>query len=290
MKWNFENAAYGTDENQKLDIIIPNENSAHAVVYIHGGAYLFGNKLEYPSFLIDYSKQNIFATINYRLINENNAFQMKDILSDVKTALEKIIEISNSNGIDVKDFILAGHSAGGQIGLLYGYKFLEEKIKIAACISLAGPTDFSDDVGWSSMAMWGEDIQTRLAFLSQIGSKLTGNKIELKQYDWTKQKNYSEIKPYITEVSPIAYVTKKKKIPPTLLVHARSDNQVPYSNALRLKAALDNALIPNKLITAAGIADSHMLGGVCYTEKTPFVFNNQSWVTEAKKWLEKYLQ
>ncbi|MCL2244198.1 MAG: hypothetical protein FWC03_06990 [Treponema sp.] len=74
-----------------------------------------------------------------------------------------------------------------------------------------------------------------------------------------------------------------------MLVHARSDNQVPYSNALRLKASLDKALIPNKLITTTGFADSHMLGGEVYSDNTPILFNNQNWVAEAKKWMETYL-
>ncbi|MCL2244199.1 MAG: alpha/beta hydrolase [Treponema sp.] len=195
MNWSYENIAYGYDENQKLDIIIPNNESAHAIVYIHGGAYLIGNKIEYPSFLADYTKNNIFATVNYRLINENNTIQMKDILSDLKTVLVKIIELSKINGVNVKDFILAGHSAGGHIGLLYGYKYQDEKIRIATCISLAGPTDFTDDSGWSSMPMWGEDTETRLSFLSKVGSRLAGHQIELKQLYWTKQKDYFLFKP-----------------------------------------------------------------------------------------------
>jgi hypothetical protein len=44
-------------------------------------------------------------------------------------------------------------------------------------------------------------------------------------------------------VSPIAYVNNKiRKVLPTLLVHARGDDQVPYSNALRLKAAMETVI------------------------------------------------
>ena len=73
MKWDFQKIAYGPDTSQNLDLIIPKEKSAHAIVYIHGGAYLVGDKTEYPSFLADYSKDTVFATINYRLVQENNA-------------------------------------------------------------------------------------------------------------------------------------------------------------------------------------------------------------------------
>jgi acetyl esterase/lipase len=292
MKLNLQNVMYGADESQNFDIIIPSKKEAHAIVYIHGGAYITGNKLQYPSFLPDYSENNVFATIDYRLVEPDNDVQMADILSDVDNALLKIIEISSSCNITVKDFILVGHSAGGNIGLLCGYRNYQKstKIKIASCISLAGPTDFSDDLGWSSMPMWGENIESRLLFLSQVGSRLTGHTIQLTQKNWTRQKNCSEFKNYIMNVSPIAYVNEKTgDVPPTLLVHARGDDQVPYSNALRLKAALDYASVPNRLITPIGSGNSHMLGGEVYSATGPVFFKDQNWVTDARRWIEAYL-
>jgi len=292
MKLDFQNVMYGVDKSQNFDMIIPKEKEAHAIVYIHGGAYLTGNKLQYPSFLLDYAKSNIIATIDYRLLNQDNDIQMEDILCDVNSALLKIIEISSSHNVTVKDFILIGHSAGGQIGLLYGYKNCQENaiIKIAACVSLAGPTDFTDDLGWSSMTMWGENVESRLLFLSKVGSKLTGHTIGLMQKNWTRQKNYSEFKKYVEDISPITYVNNKTSIvPPTLLVHARNDDQVPYSNAVKLKTALEFTSVPHKLITATGKANSHMLGGEVYSITGPVFFDDQSWVVEAKRWMEAYL-
>ena len=85
VKRDFQNILYGTDKSQNFDIIIPKEKNVHAIVYIHGGAYLTGNKQQYPSFLLDYTRNNIFATIDYRLLNTDNDVQMADILSDVLT-------------------------------------------------------------------------------------------------------------------------------------------------------------------------------------------------------------
>ncbi|GHU66161.1 hypothetical protein FACS189447_06440 [Spirochaetia bacterium] len=282
---------YGADTSQKFDIIIPNEKAVHAIVYIHGGAYMIGNKSQYPSFLTDYSKNNIFATIDYRLINKNTNTNMKDILFDIHNALTKIIEVSNAKGVTIKDFILVGHSAGGHIALLYGYKYFQKEmnIKIASCISMAGPTDFTDDLGWSSMSMWGKDLETRLPFLSWVGSKLTGQTIELTQSNWTKQKDYLMFKNKIMDISPITYPSITEKIPPTLLVHARDDDQVPYSNSVKLKTVLGNTSIPHTLITPDGIGNNHNLGGESYTNNSPTLFKNQFWVKEVKKWIETYL-
>lgn len=200
--------------------------------------------------------------------------------------MNKIIRIANAHAVIVKDFILIGHSAGGQIALLYGYKF-PEKIKLI--VSLAGPADFTDDIGWTSMSMWGDDIESRLIFLSSMGSKLTGYPINLTQQDYTNQNNYNEFKKHIMNISPITYVSDKNIVPPTLIVHAKNDDQVPYSNAVRLNSALDNTSVSHKLITPTGTADSHMLGGKLYIQNSPFFFENESWLFEAEKWVEQFI-
>jgi prolyl oligopeptidase PreP (S9A serine peptidase family) len=123
-----------------------------------------------------------------------------------------------------------------------------------------------------------------------MGSRLTCHPIALKQHNYTKQADYPEFQKYIMEISPIARVSKDVKIPPTLLVHARNDDQVPYSNAIRLKAILEKNYVPHKMITPGGSGDSHMLGGTVYNDNAPIIFNNQAWVNEAKEWLEVYLR
>ena len=140
--WNYPDILYGYDIHQKFDMICHKEN-VHAIVYIHGGGYFTGNKSQYPSFLANYSEKYLIASIDYQLIQKDNKIHIGYFLYDIHSALLKILEISNANGINIKDFILIGHSAGGHIGLLYCCNYLDinENIKIAACISLAGPTN-----------------------------------------------------------------------------------------------------------------------------------------------------
>ena len=286
---NFHSVSYGPGERQNFDILFSENRNPHAIIYIHGGAYFTGNKFQYPSFLLNYARNNIFATIDYRVLEDNNDIHMDDILSDLNDAVSKIVELSDSNGINIKDLILIGHSAGGNIGLLYGYRYPQKIKKTAACISLAGPTDFTDDIAWSSMTMWGKNLKERLSFLSIMGSRLTGHKIELYQKNWTKQKDYSMFRNNIMDISPISFVHKSSYIPPTLLIHARDDDQVPYSNSIRLNTILDGTSIPHKLLTPDKKGNSHMLGGEINAYNSPINFGNQVWVKETEKWMEGYL-
>jgi acetyl esterase/lipase len=225
-----------------------------------------------------------------------NSIHIDDMILDVHNALIKIQETSNENGVAINDFILAGHSAGAHLALLYGYKYFQENeknnINIAACISLSGPSDYTDDFGWSSMTYYGGDLQERLSAISLIGAKLTGRDIKLIQYNWTQQHNYSEFKEYAEEISPIMYVYEDSKLPPTLLVHGLDDRIVPYSNSIKLNAALDNTSVPHRLITVTGAGNNHMLGGK--SNKTdsvkPIKYKNQRWINEMKYWLEAYLR
>jgi acetyl esterase/lipase len=298
VQWTFENIYYGANEEQTFNIILPQkENNGHVIVYLHGGFYYTGNKLWHPLFLTEFTENNIFVTMDYRLINQNdNNINMSDIISDVDNVLMKIIDISNENGITVKDFILVGHSAGAHIGLLYGYKYFQEndnrRIKISACVSLAGPSDYTDDFGWSSMAYYGGTVEKRLSALSWIGSGLTGREIKLIQYDWANQDNWFEYIDYVNEISPINYAYKNKQIPPTLLVHGLNDTIVPYSNSIKLNNVLNSISVPHKLITVTGSGDNHMLGGKSNRTDSikPIRYKNQLWIDELKEWMKEYLE
>jgi acetyl esterase/lipase len=297
VSWTFENVPYGPNENQTFNIVMPErKDNVHAIVYIHGGFYYSGNKLWYPLFLTHFSENNVFVTVDYRLIGYND-IHMDEMLEDVDNALKKIRYISNENGYNINDFILIGHSAGAHIGLLYGYKYFQDndnrQIKISACISLAGPTDYTDDEGWSSMGYYGKTVEERLTALSWIGTELTGHEIKLAQYDWTKQDNWPEYEIYAGEISPIKYIDNNAaRIPPTLLVHGTDDRIVPYSNSLRLNSALDNTSVMHKLITVTGSGNNHMLGGEPNRTDSvkPIEYQNQTWIHETKEWLETYLQ
>ena len=51
-------------------------------------------------------------------------------------------------------------------------------------------------------------------------------------------------------VSPLTYV--RAGLPPVLTIHGDADPTVPYSHAVRLRDALDEAGVPNQLHTVPG--------------------------------------
>ncbi|GHU86081.1 hypothetical protein FACS189473_5340 [Spirochaetia bacterium] len=291
IQWTAKNVSYGTHAQQTFNILIPEKDTAHAIVYIHGGFYYAGNKLWYPQFLTDFAENNVFATIDYRLVaQKNNTVHLADMVQDVDAALTKIRETAKANGVTISDFTLVGHSAGAHIALLYAYTY--GQTDVASCVSLAGPTDYTDDTGWSAMTYYGETIPERLAALSWLGTELTGRPISLTQENWTEQNNYPEFKADAEAISPVMYVDTPNALPPTLLVHGQDDRIVPYSNSARLNAALDAASVPHTLISPAGSGNNHMLGGepIWTNSVDPITYTGQAWVNEAKTWMEVYLQ
>ncbi len=51
-------------------------------------------------------------------------------------------------------------------------------------------------------------------------------------------------------LSPLTYV--RPDLPPILTIHGDADEMVPYSDATRLRRALDQARVPNQLLTVPG--------------------------------------
>ena len=308
VKWSVENLPYGIEERQTLNVLFPKEgNEGHAIVYLHGGFYFAGNKLWFPSFLTEFSENNIFATIGYRLIdNQLLSFNdstvsaqskvcIDDMLADVHNALLKLRQSANDNGYYIKSIILVGHSAGGHLSLLYSYKYLQENdpegIIITAVVNLAGPSDYSDDFGWSSMGWYGNTVEARLQMLSTIGSALAGYPIELRQYNWASQNNFYEYLPHVKRLSPIMYINEHANIPPTLIVHGLEDRCVPYSNSVKLSAALERYSVIHRFITTTGSASDHMLGGspAGLESITPITYNNVAWVDETIAWINQFV-
>jgi acetyl esterase/lipase len=118
--------SYGTQSANKMDLYLPiNRNSnTPVIILIHGGAWESGDKSD-MNVIVNNIKQKwpeaAIANINYRLTNDPTVHHT-EIMNDVKAAVNFIVSYKTNFNISDKLF-MTGASVGGQLALLYTYKF-----------------------------------------------------------------------------------------------------------------------------------------------------------------------
>jgi acetyl esterase/lipase len=144
---------YGTAPNQYAELFLPRTKGAHRViVLIHGGCWL----AELPgTALMDYLAADLQTrgyavwNIDYRRVGDAGG-GYPGTFQDVGTALESLRQIAPTYDLDLRNIIVIGHSAGGQLALwaaarphLAQASMLRtaNPLPIAAVISLSGIDD-----------------------------------------------------------------------------------------------------------------------------------------------------
>lgn len=223
-----ENLSYGSHERNVVDLYIPKDNDGEVglILYIHGGAWIAGDKSSYTEAAKYTAESHGFAaaTMNYRYLSEN--VTMADILDDIENALKCIKEKAKENGVEINKVLLTGHSAGGHLSMLYAYTRKDvSAIEPVAVANYAGPTDLLDP----NFYIGGYDIP--LDTVEDLVSWATGKEVTYETLnDFTQE---------IKAVSPLYYVDKNTV--PTVVNHGVKDTVVPYSNALSLVEAFKTA-------------------------------------------------
>ena len=221
----FLDLSYGTHERQVVDLCIPNnaEGDLGLVLFIHGGAWIAGDKESYASGM-NYGASSLgiaTASVNYRYISDS--VDLLDVLDDIDAALAKIKSKGAEAGVNINRVLLTGDSAGGHLSLLYAYaRKKTAPIAPVAVISNSGPTDLYDDNFYHNNALGDE------AVISDLLSKACGQRFTYETKESAKAALYS--------VSPVAYVSAD--CVPTVINHGNADSIVPFSNALALDALL----------------------------------------------------
>lgn len=111
---------YGKNALQKIDYWRPSTNGSPIIVFVHGGAWMFGDKRNATgeNKIRHYLQQGYgFASLNYRLAPANTVEQQAQ---DVASALAYLISQSETLGFDAKRIVLMGHSAGAHLSALIG--------------------------------------------------------------------------------------------------------------------------------------------------------------------------
>jgi acetyl esterase/lipase len=130
--------AYGSDENQFIDLRLPQGKAPHALaIFIHGGFWRARYDLAYGGHLCAALTVQGFATANveYRRVG-NPGGGWPGSFADVRGAFQFLLQNAGRYGFDPKRVVALGHSAGGQLALC-----LAAHEKLTAVIPLAGVVD-----------------------------------------------------------------------------------------------------------------------------------------------------
>lgn len=203
------NQSYGTDPQQKFDIFLPANRateSTRVIFLIHGGGWRSGDKSEFSSVINTY--QELFpdyalVTVNYRLYASGlNKFPTQE--QDVKTCIEHVLIHRADYGIS-QNFGIIGFNEGGQLGLLYAYKYGSSSYMPKVVADWNGQTDLVKLYNQSSSQVvkgWIEDVAGNISTTDSLT--------------------------YISS-SPLRYVSANS--PPTIIVQGLTDTVTYFSQA-----------------------------------------------------------
>ncbi len=214
------------------------------LVYIHGGGWTNGSKEGSALTVLPYLEMgwNV-VNVAYRLADAGHA---PAAVEDCRCALRWVYRNAEQYNFDVDRIVVTGNSAGGHLSLTTGMlpasagldrqcpgdrrrawttgSTSTAELEVAAIINWYGITDVYD--------LAHRPPGTSGAFTEAwLGSR-------------------SDRDDVARRVSPMTYV--RSDLPPILTIHGDADSIVPYDHGTRLHEALDEAGVPNELVTIEG--------------------------------------
>ncbi|HTW09473.1 MAG TPA: alpha/beta fold hydrolase, partial [Acidimicrobiales bacterium] len=231
---------------EKLDLYVPTSSSAALpglVVYVHGGAWLQGDKhdpmsLEIVSYVL--SQGFAIASVNYRL---SGAAIFPAQIQDVKAAVRWLRANASTYGFSSQRFAALGDSSGGNLVALLG---TSESSSVFDDPSLGNPAvsssvkavvDFFGDVDLLSEKKWleaspvcnGQFADPNLP--TSAASRYIGAPIQ-------------SVPARAEAANPVTYVRAGEMLPTFLIAHGDDDCTVPYQGSVNLYQAIVKAAGP----------------------------------------------
>jgi acetyl esterase/lipase len=233
----------------KLDLYLPLHPAGRAptFVYFHGGGWVTGSKDQASLEVLPYLAMG-FAVVNvdYRLAQIAPAPAAAE---DCRCALRWVFRHAQQYGLDPSRVVVGGVSAGGHLALLTamaptsaGLDRLcpgNEELAVAAVVNFFGIVDVLDVLVGAHARDFATGWFTGGKTEGQTPAVVDGGAAKL-----------TERAAMARALSPINYV--RPHGPAVLTVHGDADPIVPYEHARRLSKALDDAGVPNKLVTVHG--------------------------------------
>ncbi len=230
-----------------------------AVIWIHGGALIMGNRGQINASFRDALVKAGLAvvSIDYRLAPET---KLPAILDDVRDAYRWVREEgAKTLAIDPSRIAVAGGSAGGYLTLTTGYR-VEPRPKALVSFwgygDVAGPWYSRPDAFYRALP-----LVSRTAAESAVGravvSESTGRDDRRKFYLYCRQQGLwpKEVAGLDPDKDPRAFDpfcpvrNVDDAYPPTLLIHGTKDTDVPYALSEAMAGALSRHGVVSELVT-----------------------------------------
>jgi acetyl esterase/lipase len=213
----------------RVDLYIPYDNQpGPTALYIHGGGWANGSKEQYVLWFLPYLQLGMrVVSVQYRL---SGVAPAPAAVEDCRCALKWVGRNAAKYGLDPERILVTGGSAGGHLALMTGM------IDASAGLDRECPDG---------------EAPTPKAILNYYGVTDVLGALEHKSTSallWLKGiENPREL---ARRLAPLTYV--RAELPPILSIHGDADESVPYRDAVRLHQALEEAHVPNQLLTIAG--------------------------------------
>ncbi|WP_236620864.1 alpha/beta hydrolase [Rhodopirellula sallentina] len=229
----------------KLDLLLPKENQeteTPLAVWIHGGAWMRGNKARdlqrFDQLAARILERGVaFVSISYRLSGQAN---FPAPIVDCNDALAYLYEHRNQYNLDMDRMFVMGTSAGGHLASLLGTTHNANVAEFASKPSqprgnILGIVDFYGPID-----------------LVKLQEKRADDDVENDQSPEAKMLGVSPRKrpDLAAKASPLTYVSANS--PPFLMFHGDRDVRVPMAQSQLLSNALTENGVSNELVVVGG--------------------------------------
>jgi acetyl esterase/lipase len=204
------------DAPLQLDVYRQPQPARAAVVVVHGGAWLYGDKGENAAWSRWLAAQGyLVVDVQYRLAGRAT---WRDAVEDIHQAIGWVREYQHVSGVETSPITLLGRSAGGHLALLAAYATDDARLPTRV-IAFYAPADL-EQLHTEARGPLAEDLRNGIEALAGAST-------------------YRAISP-VDRARPGS--------PPTLLVHGTWDSDVPVHHSEALASALRMADVPVELV------------------------------------------
>jgi acetyl esterase/lipase len=270
MAWTKETVVYKAVGPIKIEVDVYRRNDTQprpAVVWIHGGALIMGNRDGVPKNIAALCREQnyVLISIDYRLAPE---VKLPAIIDDLKDAFRWMRTAGAERfHLNPEKILVSGGSAGGYLTMMTGICVEPRPTALVAYWGYGdvdGPWYVEPSPFYRKLPL----VSKEEAY-SVVGSEVTtghDGKARDKYYLYCRQNGL-----WTHEVTGFDPKTERQKLdpfcpvrnitpqyPPILMVHGTADTDVPYQESVDMDVALARQGVPHELISVEG--GGHGLG------------------------------